>query len=333
MEKSKTRIFKNFNLGSGEKQYLSISYSQLTTFLNCPLRWKMYYLLGKGESSDTESTQLGTQVHSFIEEFCAKKQQGHEWSVAEATNLMEDKLDERTITFKPEDEDEDIVWQHLSVAKSMVEENKGLGQLLKHCDVLAQELEFKLKFNLPFAVTYKGEEYKEVIINGFIDLLLKDKDTGGLIVVDHKTSKKKFEKEKLYHDYQFPVYELVVLNLYGRLPEKCYYNFTRFNELQEVHPLVIDEKDAVVVDYYTRGKNKGKPKNKIKTVKEIENELTEIFRQMYTVGEYDANPTALCSWCTFGIYGDNACKKQKYPYYKRSDVPLPKRNVKKVKSL
>lgn len=327
----KTRIFKEMNLGSGNKKYLAISYSQLNTFLQCPLRWKMYYLLGKGESSDTESTQLGTQVHSFIEEFCAKKQHGYEWSVGEATELMEDKLDQRTITFK-EDEDEDIVWQHLGVAKSMVEEDKGLGALLKHCDVLAQELEFKLKFNLPFTVVYKGEEYHEVIINGFIDLLLKDKKTGGLIVVDHKTSKKKFDKEKLYHDYQFPIYELVVLNLYGRLPEKCYYNFTRFNELQEVHPLVTDEKNAVVIDYYTRGKNKGQPKNKIKTVKEVENELTEIFRQMYTVGEYRANPSALCSWCVFSPwYGDSVnCKYAKF--YKRSDIPLPAKNIKKVRS-
>ena len=327
-----TRIFKEMNLGTGVKKYLAISYSQLNTFLQCPLRWKMYYLLGKGESSDTESTQLGTQVHSFIEEFCAKKQQGYEWSVGEATSLMEDKLDERTITFK-EDEDEDIVWQHLGVAKSMVEEDKGLGTLLKNCDVLAQELEFKLQFNLPFTVKYGDEEYHEVIINGFIDLLLKDKETGGLIVVDHKTSKKKFDKDKLYHDYQFPIYELVVLNLYGRLPEKCYYNFTRFNELQEVHPLVMNDKDAVVIDYYTRGKNKGQPKNKIKTVKEVENELTEIFRQMYTVGEYRANSSALCSWCTFSPwYGDSVnCKYAKF--YKRSDIPLPAKNIKKVRSI
>lgn len=329
---SKTRIFKEMNLGSGEKKYLAISYSQLNTFLQCPLRWKMYYLLGKGESSDTESTQLGTQVHSFIEEFCAKKQQGYEWSVGEATELMEDKLDERTITFK-EDEDEDIVWQHLGVAKSMVEEDKGLGALLKHCDVLAQELEFKLKFNLPFTVVYKGEEYHEVIINGFIDLLLKDKETGGLIVVDHKTSKKKFDKEKLYHDYQFPIYELVVLNLYGRLPEKCYYNFTRFNELQEVHPLVTDEKDAVVVDYYTRGKNKGKPKNKIKTVKEIEDELTEVFRKMYTLGTYEANSSALCSWCQFSPWYGSGVKCKYAKFYKRQDIPLPKNNVRKVRSI
>lgn len=325
-----TRIFKNINLGAGEKKYLAISYSQLNTFLQCPLRWKMYYLQGKGKSVDTESTQLGTQVHSFIEEFCAKKQEGHEWSIAEATGLMEDKLEERTITFKPEEEDENIVWQHLGVAKTMVTEDKGLGILLKQCDVIAQELEFKLQFNLPFTVKYGEEEYHEVVINGFIDLLLKDKETGGIIVVDHKTSKKIFDKDKLYHDYQFPIYELVVLNLYGRLPDKCYYNFTRFNQLQEVHPLVQNESEAVVVDYYTRGKNKGKPKNKIKSVKEVENELTEIFRQMYTLGSYTANSSALCSWCDFSPWYGNTPVCRKAQFYKRKDIPIPKKNIKKM---
>ena len=42
----------------------------------------------------------------------------------------------------------------------MVEEDKGLGALLKHCDVLAQELEFKLQFNLPFTVKYGDEEFE-----------------------------------------------------------------------------------------------------------------------------------------------------------------------------
>ena len=97
--------------------------------------------------------------------------------------------------------------------------------------------------------------------------------------------------------------------------------------------MVTDEKDAVVVDYYTRGKNKGQPKNKIKTVKEIEDELTEIFRKMYTLGTYEANSSALCSWCNFSVYGDNTCKKQKQTYYKRTDIPLPAKNVKKVRSI
>ena len=331
----KTRIFKSYNFGNGEKDYLSISYSQLSTFLQCPKRWFKYYLRGEGESADTESTVLGTQIHAAIEEFCHKKSQGYEWTVAEFVKLVEVNLNNRNIKFKEQD-DEVIVSQHLDMAKSIVEGMKGLGKLLKRCDVIAQELEFKLVFQLPFNVSWQGNKYNEIVINGFIDLLLKDRETGGLIIVDHKSSKKVFEEDKLWKDYQFPIYQLVVLNLYKRLPEKCYYYFTRFDQLVEVQPLVMDDKDAKVVKYFKTGKNKGKPKYKIKSVGEIEQELVDIFRHMYcpeSVKDYTPNSTALCSWCNFSPwYGESGgCADAKF--YERSDIQPIKRPKNSVKAI
>lgn len=316
-----TRILKELN----HKKVLAISYSQLGVFLNCPLRWFKYYLCGEGEPDSTESTELGTAIHSSIEEYCAKLSEGYKWSLGEVTGLVWDKLESRDIKFR-EDEDEVIIDQHMDMAKSLWIGDDGLGELLNHCDVLGQEIEFHLPFKLPFEVKCGGNIYTEVDINGFIDLLLKDKDTGELIVVDHKTSKKIFDTDKLYKDYQFPIYSLVILNMYGRLPSKCYYNFTRFNQLVEAPSLVYKDEDSEIVKYFTRGKNKGKPKYIIKSVGMVIDELTKIFKQMYTpksAKDYKCNPTALCSWCTFGVYGDNTCRKQKYPPFIRKDLPNP----------
>lgn len=332
---TKSRIFKEYDFGDGKRNYLAISYSQLSTFIQCPRKWFSYYLCGKGHSSDTESTELGTQIHAAIEEFCYKKSQGYEWTIAESVKLVETNLNKRNIKFKEVD-DEIIVDQHLNMAKSLVEGMQGLGELLQHCDVLAQELEFKLCFKLPFSVMFGGNEYKEVIINGFIDLLLKDRNTGGLIIIDHKTSKKIFSEDKLWSDYQFPIYQLVVLQLYNRLPEKCYYYFTRFDELVEVHPLVLEDKDSKVVKYFRSGKNKGKPKYKIKSVGEIEKELTKIFKNMYCpkkLTDYTPNATALCSWCNFSPwYGETGgCTYAQF--YERQDIPLPERKLRSVKTI
>ena len=323
-----TRIFKKYDFGDGERDYIAISYSQLSTFIQCPYRWFTYYLCGKGEPTDTESTELGTQVHAAIEEFCFKLSQGYEWTVAESVHLVETNLNKRNIKFK-EDDDTVIVDQHLNMAKSLVEGMQGLGKLLKHCDVLAQELEFKLVFKLPFTVMFGGNEYKEVVINGFIDLLLKDKNTDGLIIVDHKSSKKVFEEDKLWKDYQFPIYQLVVLQLYERLPEKCYYYFTRFDKLVEVHPLVLNDEDSEVVKYFKSGKNKGKPKYVIKSVGMIKKELEKIFKNMYCprkLTDYTANATALCSWCDFspwyGITG--GCSKAQY-YERQDTLPIERK--------
>ena len=324
-----TRIFKEFN----HKKYLAISYSQLGVFLQCPMRWMKYYLFGEGEPSDTESTELGTQVHAAIETYCHGLQEGREWSLGEVVDLVEGSLDMRGIRFQPE-EDDVIVQQHLEMAESLFNGNKGLGKLLKHCDVIGQEIEFRYPFKLPFDVVFDGEVYNEVIINGFIDLLLKDKETGELIVVDHKTSKKVFAEDKLYHDYQFPIYSLVIQDMYGRLPSKCYYNFTRFDQLCEAPALVKNDEDSYVVKYFTRGKNKGKPKYIVKSVGMVERELTDIFRQMYcpsSIKDYKGNGNALCSWCTFGVYGDNSCSAQQKPYYVRKDIPLPKHKPRRVK--
>lgn len=324
-----TRIFKEFN----HKKCLAISYSQLSVFLQCPMRWLKYYLLGEGEPDDTESTELGTQIHAAIESYCNGLQNGKEWSLGEVVDLFEGSLDMREIRFKP-DEDKVIVQQHLEMAESLFRGDSGLGKLLNDCEVLGQEIEFRYPFKLPFEVVFNGEVYREVIINGFIDLLLKDKNTGELIVVDHKTSKKVFSEDKLYHDYQFPIYSLVIQDMYGRLPSKCYYNFTRFNTLCEAPALVGSDDDSYVVKYFTRGKNKGQPKYIVKSVNMVKQELNDIFRSMYcptSSSDYTGNATALCSYCSFGCYGDNSCIRQKKPPYIRKDVKMPKRNRRVVR--
>lgn len=320
-----TRIFKERVINGENKKVLAISYSQMSTFLQCKARWYKYYLCGQGKSDSTESTELGTQIHAAIEEYCNKLHDGYEWSLGEVVDLVEFNLDCRKIKFK--DDDDVIVQQHLDMAKSLFNGEQGLGKLLKRCEVVGQEIEFHLPFKLPFDVCFDGEIYNEVEINGFIDLLLKDKSTGELIVVDHKTSKKVFVDDKLYNDYQFPIYSLVILSMYGRLPSECYYYFTRFDELKQAPPLVYDDSDSKVVKYFVRGKNKGKPKYVIKSVNMVEQELTNIFRQMYSpksVKDYTYDKSNLCSWCPFGLYEENTCQNQMNPPYTRKDKPIPK---------
>lgn len=325
-----TRIFKEINY----TKKLAVSYSQLETFLNCPLRWAKYYLLGQGKSTDTESTELGTQIHASIESYCNGLNQGYEWSLGEVVDLVQDNLDKREIKFKPED-DKVIVDQHIEMAKSLFVGSKGLGKLLKQCEVVGQEIEFNLSIELPFEVLFNGQVYKEVILNGFIDLVLKDKETGGLIIVDHKTSKKTFTEDKLYTNYQFPIYQLVVMERYGRLPEKCYYYFTRFDELQEAPTLVYNNEDSYILKYFKSGKRKGEPKYVIKSVDMVKQELIDIFEQMYcaeSLKDYPHKSTALCSWCSFSpLYGDG-----NYCYYAqryiRKDIPVPRKAIKNIRT-
>lgn len=318
-----TKIFKTFYNKDGiEEKKLAISYSQLDTFLTCPKRWMYRYLKGYGRNDDTESTQLGTQVHASIEEYCKLLSEGYEWTIAEAINLVQHNLDKRTIKFK--DVDDEIVDQHKAMMEGLVTGDGELAKLLVKCDVLAQELEFKLPIKLPFGIRdEKGNVYDEVILNGFIDLVLKDNSTGGIIVVDHKTGKSLFKPAKLKTNLQLPIYSLVIQSVYGRLPERCCYYFTRFDQLQDVQPLALDEDSAERI-YFKTGKKKGQLKSKQRTVSDVQEELLSIFRRMYASGTYETKPTPLCSWCPFGVYGDLRCDNAQF--YKRSDVEIPKCN-------
>lgn len=318
-----TKIFKTFlDKNGSEFRRLAVSYSQLDTFLTCPRRWMYRYLQGYGKSDDTESTQLGTQVHASIEEYCKRLSEGYEWTIAEAVDLVQSNLNKRTIKFK--DVDDEIVEQHKAMMEGLVTGDGELAELLNKCDVLAQELEFRLPIKLPFKVRDKQKNlYDEVILNGFIDLVLKDRDTGGIIVIDHKTGKSLFKPIKLRTNLQLPIYSLVIQSVYGRLPERCCYYFTRFDQLQDVQPLALDDNSAECV-YFKTGKRKGQLKSKQRTVKDIETELLSIFKRMYTSSTYTTSSTPLCSWCEFGAYGDLRCDDAQF--YRRSDIELPTHN-------
>lgn len=305
------RIFKSFDLGDGEKSYISISYSQLETFLQCPRKWMFKYLLNKGESVSTESTELGTQVHACLEEYCSSVQKGMRIEVAEAVQLMESKLNSRRIKFV--ENDEEIQQVHIDMIKNIVKRKSPLGKLLDECDVIGQEIEFKYLFELPFEIMFGKSKYKEVVINGFIDLVLQHKETGDIYVIDHKTSKKKFDAKKIRENLQLPIYSLVIKEMFGKLPKRTMYYFSRFDEIQETIPIVDTGKEKII-EYY---KNK-KVKNIGKDVQEINNILIDIFSQMYRPEKYGFNACALCSWCEFSkYYGDESCVDSYF--YERKD--------------
>lgn len=320
-----TKIFKTFTDKEGvEKKYLAMSYSQLDTFLTCPRQWGYRYLKGLGKNDDTESTQLGTQVHASIEEYCNKLSEGYEWTIAEAVKLVATNLEKRTIRFDGI-MDCELVETHKQMMESLVTGDGELARLLTRCDVLSQELEFRIPIKLPFTVKYGNEEYNEVMLNGFIDLILKDKKSDDIIVVDHKTSKSVFKPYKLKNNLQLPIYSLVIKSVYGRLPSECYYYFTRFDTLQSVQCLAINDECAEKV-FFKSGTKKGQLKSKQKTVSDVENELISIFKRMYQpINGYETKNSPLCSWCNFGHYGDLRCEDAQF--YKRTDKEVPKENT------
>lgn len=322
-----TKIFKEINIVGQNKKVLATSYSQIETYLSCPYKWKLDYLLGQRKVGKAEALDLGTSVHKTLEEYFMGIKDGKEISIAEAQEILDYNMEVQDIPFASKENKELAEEQHSTMITGLASGNSNLAKFMKDKQVVACEKEFKFKVDLPFKVKFHDEIYESIYIIGSIDFIAKD-DDGNLYVLDFKSGKKLFEPKKLKTNLQLPIYSIIVHQIYGRLPVSTQYYFTRHDEFQEVMPLAADKESCQHVYY----KN-GKIKQEQRYVAQIYEELIDIFRKQYTIGEYKANPTALCSWCDHSPwYGNNNCCKYA-EFYRRSDIPIIKGRVEKVKNI
>ena len=283
--------------------------------MQCSYRWFRDYLKGERSHAKQEALDLGSSVHLTMQEYCEALKSGKKWELAEAISLLDMNMELQDIEFSSDESKEEAVEQHRTMIEGLVYGTSKLSTLLMDCEIVACEKDFQYKIDLPFYVRYGEEMYSSVYIIGSIDLIIKDK-YGNLIVVDYKSGKKVFDNSKLKNNLQLPIYSLVVKSIYGRLPSRTLYYFTRLDEIQEVSPLALSKEDAFIETY----KN-GKVKSVQRTVNDIKDILIGIFTEMYKPHKYSAKPSPLCSWCTHGAYEKNDCPFKQL--YFRKDIDLP----------
>ena len=297
------------------KKCLCCSYSQIEVFLQCAYRWFRDYLKGERSHAKQEALDLGSSVHLTMQEYCEAMKHGKKWELAEAIDLLDINMELQEIEFSSEESKEEAVEQHRNMIEGLVSGTSKLAKLLEGCEIVACEKDFQYKLDLPFLVRSEEEIYSSVYIIGSIDLIIKD-SAGNLIVVDYKSGKKVFDNSKLKNNLQLPIYSLVVKSIYGRLPIRTLYYFTRLDEIQDVQPLALNSDEAIVEKY----KN-GKIKSIQRTIEDVRNTLLDIFTSMYRPQKYRAKPSPLCSWCTHGAYDKNDCQFKQLYY--RKDIELP----------
>lgn len=319
-----TIIFKTIELNGVKSKQICTSYSQIQTWLDCPYRWKLDYLLGQRQPAVSEPLSLGTAIHETLEQYFNGVKDGKEFTLAEAQDMLDFNMDVNDIPFASEENKVIAEQQHSEMIKGLVGGTSELAKFMKDKEVVACEKDFKLCVKLPFDILFDGDRYNHIYIIGSIDFIVKDR-SGGLHVVDFKSGKTLFKPKKLKENLQLKIYSLVIKEIYGRLPVSTQYYFTRMDEFQNVLPLANREEDRIC-EYYKNGK----VKTMGSLVGEIYEQLVDIFREQYTTCSYIAKPCALCSWCGHSpLYGEQSpCKfAQKYI---RKDIPIPKPKAKRI---
>ena len=197
----------------------NISYSQLSMFRSCPQKWALQYRDGHKKHSPSIHTVFGTAFHEVLQYYLdvMYEKSGAEADRIDIKELLENKLrEEYLIQYKKNKK------QHFSSSEEIREffddgikifdyfkKNKGKyfskkGWFLVGCEI-------------PISIV-PNNAYKNVIYNGFLDVVLYHEPTNTFQIIDIKTSTKgwnSYAKKDEEKQFQLILYKKYFAEQFG----------------------------------------------------------------------------------------------------------------------
>ena len=240
----------------------SYSHSKLTTYQQCPQKYKFRYIDEIPPPIRGIELHLGTTVHSALEKVYTDARQGQVTSLDDLLAFFREKWDE---SYSPQ--------MRIVRARTTASTYYDLGrQMLKdyhwtfHPFTQSTTLELEEKFLFPIS---EGQE-----IRGIIDRLAKNAD-GTLEIHDYKTSRRLPDSSQVNNDAQLALYEIAIRH---RWPESG-------NISLIWHYLAFDKEIKIT-----------KTAAQLETVKR--NTLGLISR-IEAAKSFPVQVTPLCNWCEY----------------------------------
>ena len=270
-----------------ENKLPKFSYSKLSTYLSCPMKFKLKYVDGNYDSSEAIHLDLGNIAHKVLEIKHRNIIDGLGNDYTYLKSVFNDGIAEETEKDKgnfligfnsiKDKYGEDII--STENPKSKLSYYDKIDIFNKY--LVEDELEDDWKpiaIELHFEFEYEGN----IILHGFIDRV--DQNSKGEIrVVDYKSSNMPFEHKDLTTPLQMFIYTLACEHIYGKTPIEHVYDMIFIGEKQY----------ACTKGYYKRGKKK------------LDGLIHKIVESEKS-GIYKPSPTPLCHWCEFSKTNPNA---------------------------
>jgi hypothetical protein len=157
-----------------------VSFSQYSTFLKCPHKWKLDYIDNLREREDSINTTFGTAIHHAFQTYL-ESLYNESVSKADSLNvkqLFQDKFAEEIKKVKEINEEEytDFIFDGHDIIDTFLKTSNRIKHFPSTYDLIGIEipLEIPMKNNVDFV--------------GFIDLVLKEKNKEKYRIIDFKTS-------------------------------------------------------------------------------------------------------------------------------------------------
>ena len=197
------------------------SFSSVNSYENCPKCFYLSYLQDPPLEKDQNAfAQWGSHGHSLFERYV-----DGEIELYEMGEIYEKEYDEKVTLKFPPNKYVDLGESYHDKGKEYFENWEGFPD---NWELVESEREIHLDIG--------GNTFI-----GFIDLIVKDKNTGRYIVVDHK-SKSKFKNDEERDEYarQLYLYALYIKAEYGEFPSHLIFNMFRANDVVTIE---FDEKN------------------------------------------------------------------------------------------
>ena len=181
-----------------------LSYSQISLYLECPLKYKLVYLEAEGDGPRPAALVFGKAIHRALAAFYRDAMDGEPFRLkallAAFADAWEDECARCEVAFREGEDYQGL----LALGKAML---GVFSRTAMPQRVLGVELPFEFRLEHPFR-----DAETSVPIRGVIDLIEED-ENGTLWVVDHKTAGRAYSEKQIGGDLQLLIYAAAVRQL------------------------------------------------------------------------------------------------------------------------
>lgn len=285
-----------------------ISYSQLSMFNQCSLKWALQYKEGYKQFTSSIHTVFGTSLHNTLQHYLTKM---YEISGTEADreNIIE--LFEHHYREEYKTQYKNNKNQHFSTPEELREFFEDGVNILeffkkKKNSYFSKRGWYLVGCEIPIVIS-PNKAFNNVLFQGYLDVVMYHEPTNTFKIIDIKTSTRGWNNEKKDEN------KLTQLILYK------YWFSEQFNvpkENIEIEFFIVKRKIFENSEYpQSRIQTFSPPSGKIKiskALKSLNDFINEVFNKdgSYKENKYLPNPSSLCNFCPFNDNPD-LCNKSK----------------------
>lgn len=281
----------------------TISYTQFSTYLRCPHKWRLDYLEGRRVYEDSIQTLFGTSFHNTLQHYLSVMYRDGVSAADQidlAAYLQHQMVENYKISMQKTS-------QHFATSEQLQEYLLDgiaiLRYIQSHRRVFFSYKQHKLLgIELPLEVSINSN----VWFNGFIDLVILDERTGRVKIWDIKTSTRgwnKRQKKDLTKTAQLILYKQFYAKQFGIDPNKI-----------DVEYFIVRRKIAEQATFPLKRVQTFVPSHGKVTCNKVYNLLDDFVDTAFTsTGEYNTQATypaiqnSLCMYCQHN--NTDLCKK------------------------